>query len=215
MGQTAYQAGREFFDQGGYDQGLGQLVATARGDHVNQPNPYLDQVLGHAQDDAAARIQAQFAGAGRLGSGANTQVLARELGNISTGARAENFERERQRQQQAAGQLMGTGVQYAGMAPGLDQARMFSTDMRARAAQMRDQMLNAGRNSQLQRLQFQSGLLGNLAGVGGTQSGTTTQEQPDSTFNDIMGGVLGIGSLLMGNPMPLAGMAANAMDGYY
>lgn len=54
-------------------------------------NPYFEPALQGQLDKTAAQIQSQFSGAGRYGSGANTNVLANELGGLRTNAFMDQF----------------------------------------------------------------------------------------------------------------------------
>lgn len=75
------------------------LMDTARGNFLTQQNPYLDEALAPVRD----RVTSQFAGSGRLGSGANIGAMTSALAPVY----AQNFENERARQLQAINTLGG------------------------------------------------------------------------------------------------------------
>lgn len=82
---------------------------TLAGKYLNS-NPYIDQMLSLSNRDVADTVNSQFAGAGRYGSGAYTDVLARQLADNETRARFGQYNQERQYQNNAVGQaqsLMG------------------------------------------------------------------------------------------------------------
>lgn len=66
------------------------LMDTAKGNFLTQQNPYLDEALAPVRD----RVTSQFAGSGRLGSGANIGAMTSALAPVY----AQNFENERARQ---------------------------------------------------------------------------------------------------------------------
>lgn len=112
---------------GGIDPiGLSQLQQTAGGGYMPGANPYLDQVYGTAAQRMGERFEeqtlpalaAQFAGAGRTGSGAQALMLGRAAGEqqdalakLGADIYAPAYEAERARQLQAATDLYGTGTQ--------------------------------------------------------------------------------------------------------
>ena len=90
-------------------------------------NPYLNNQIGQAQDNVTSRINSQFNN-NAFGGTAHQQTLARELGNIDTNMRGQNYQFERGMQQNALGfaptlaandyadaqALMGVGNQVQG-----------------------------------------------------------------------------------------------------
>lgn len=159
------------------------LMQTARGDYVNQGNPYLDAALQPAID----RIQGQFSQAGRLGSGANVAAMTSALAPIY----AQDYARERALQQQAQTALGGLAQgdvrlqqQAAALAP---QAAAFDYDDISRLAafgqarelkaaeQLADEMARFDflQNEPVRRLQNFAGLV-----RGGTIGGQSTSTQP-------------------------------------
>jgi len=159
------------------------LMATARGDFVNEGNPYLDAALQPAID----RIQGQFSRAGRLGSGANVAAMTSALAPVY----AQDYARERALQQQAQTALGGLAQgdvrlqqQAAALAP---QAAAFDYDDIGRLAafgqarelkaaeQLADEMARFDflQNEPVRRLQNFAGLV-----RGGTIGGQSSSSQP-------------------------------------
>lgn len=72
------------------------LGGMASGSYLQNGNPYFTEMLNNQMDKAAAKIQSQFSGSGRFGSGANTNVLADTLGGLSTNALYNQFNQDTQ-----------------------------------------------------------------------------------------------------------------------
>jgi len=83
-------------------QNMDALNPIANGSMVGA-NPYLDQTIQNAMNDAATTTNRQFAASGRYGSGAQTSTLADRLGNIATAARMQAYNDDSNRQLQALG----------------------------------------------------------------------------------------------------------------
>lgn len=67
------------------------LQNMANGSYLQNGNPYFNQALQGQLDNTAADVQSQFSGAGRYGSGANTNALTTQLGNIRSNALMNQF----------------------------------------------------------------------------------------------------------------------------
>lgn len=81
------------------------LAEMASGSFLKEGNPYFNEMLGNQMDKTAARIQSQFAGSGRYGSGANTSVLSNELGALSTNALYNQYNQDTQNMLAANGMI--------------------------------------------------------------------------------------------------------------
>lgn len=196
---------------GGLQTGYDNITATARGDFLNN-NRYLDPVLNNAMTRTADAVNRQFSGMGRYGSGAHTGVLTRELGNIEAQARLDNYNRERQNQIGASDTLARFGLGAGDIAQQGMGAQAQQLGFLTQAGQMQDAMDQSVREAPLRALEYQSGLTVPIAGLGGTQQGTSTQTVKPSMGQQIMGGaMMGLG-LLTGNPMGGAGGLMGAMQ---
>ena len=71
---------------------------TLGGSFLNAGNPFFQNALNQAIDPIEARVNSVFSRGGRLGSGANQDVLAKNIADISSQMAFENFARERQNQ---------------------------------------------------------------------------------------------------------------------
>jgi hypothetical protein len=194
----------------GFTTGLGQLQNVASGGMINR-NQYLDPVLTESARRTADAVNGQFSAAGRYGSGAHTGTLTREIGNLTNKALLDNYNTERTAQDNAARTLYGGGFQGAGMGGALDQAEINPALLQIQAGQMRDQIANAQRTAPMNAAEWQAKMLMPMAGIGGTSSGTGTQQQktPTNWLTTGMGiGMAGLGAL-SGNPMALANLGSN------
>jgi len=73
-----------------------EINKILQGDYLTPTsNPYLQDLYNQMAGDVTSGVQSQFTKAGRLGSAANQEVLARELGNLATQVYAPNYQQER------------------------------------------------------------------------------------------------------------------------
>jgi len=73
-----------------------EINKILQGDYLTPTsNPYLQDLYNQMAGDVTSGVQSQFTKAGRLGSSANQETLARELGNLATKVYSPNYEQER------------------------------------------------------------------------------------------------------------------------
>lgn len=186
----------------GYRTGLGALSSTAGGEMLS--NPYVADVLRASNDQIANRVNGQFSGAGRYGGGvSHAAALGDALSRNSNTVLMDQYNRERQNQMQAAGILHNAGYQGAAMAPALDQARLWNSDVLGRVGAARDAAATAERTAPMQALEWQRGMVQPIGAMG--QSGTVTESASPNRFGQIMGGVMMGAGMLTGNPMTAMG----------
>ncbi len=77
------------------------LQGAARGDYLENGNPLFDEQLGNTLDDVARRTKSSTAGKGRSGSSYDVRTLADSLGETAVGARADQWNKERDWQLQS------------------------------------------------------------------------------------------------------------------
>lgn len=92
---------------------LSYLTPYASGQYLNN-NPYLDAIINKSLQDATDKVNAQFSSAGRYGSGAYAGTLGKELGNIATNARYQDYVNQQGNQLNAIGQMSNIGQQGIG-----------------------------------------------------------------------------------------------------
>lgn len=85
------------------------LQDVADGKFLGGANPYLDDIIGRAQNDAATKVAQQFSASGRYGSGRFQRATTDAVASIGTNLRYQDYESERQRQAQAA-QAIDSGL---------------------------------------------------------------------------------------------------------
>ena len=74
-----------------------QINKILQGDYLDpSTNKYSQQLYNQIAGDVTSGVQSQFAKGGRLGSGANQEILARELGKVGTQVYGDQYNRERE-----------------------------------------------------------------------------------------------------------------------
>lgn len=161
-------------------------------------NPYLQQAIQNASRPTIDAVQSQFSAAGRLGSGANMDVLSRNVGQIAQNMAFANYGDERQRQMQALG-----------MAPALAAQDYADFNALAGVGDARRQQAQAQLQDQVNRFNFEQNVPADklaryMALVGGGQFGTTgTDTRPvfSNPLAETLGlatGAAGLGNMLFG-----------------
>lgn len=180
------------------------LSDMARGKMMGQNGAFND-ALQHSLNQAATTINSQMSGAGRMGSGANTQILGNSLGNITNQAVANQYNQDVQNMMHANNQidqsnynqmntannwLTGQGNAFLNMLHGgqiLDQHNQNKIDADRQRWQAQD---NEGMN----RIQNYANVLRRLTGGYGQQQ--TDQEKPVNWLGELGGGGSIFGQLL-------------------
>jgi hypothetical protein len=191
----------------GFGTGIDQLIATARGDNLGTVAPQFQQALDRASQGTANTVNQQFAASGRYGSANHAGTIADRVGALQTNALVDNFNAERANQMAASGQLQQGGYQGAGLAPAIDQARLFTPQLLGQVGATQDAFAMAKKQAPLDAAQFQAGLTMPIAGLGGTQNGTTTSK----TSNPL--GTI-VGGLMTGAGMMSGGVGSSLASGF-
>ena len=163
---------------------------TLRGDFLSGNNPYFRQAV---LDPITQDVQSYFSRAGRLGSGANQDVLARSLATPLM----QNYENERSRQNQ-----------MIGAAPSLARADLQDYADLARVGAMRQDQAQRQIAANMDRFNFLQaapaqnlnqflGQVGTAAGGYKSQTSPYVTNPLNQTLGTI-GNVIGIGSFLGG-----------------
>ena len=163
---------------------------TLRGDFLSGNNPYLQQAV---LDPITQNVQSQFSRAGRLGSGANQDVLARSLATPLM----QNYENERSRQNQ-----------MIGAAPSLARADLQDYADLARVGAMRQDQAQRQIAANMDRFNFLQaapaqnlnqflGQVGTAAGGYKSQTSPYVSNPLNQTLGTI-GNVIGIGTGIKG-----------------
>ena len=76
-----------------------EINKVLSGDYLNpSSNPYSKALFNQMAGDVTSQVQSQFSKAGRLGSGANQEVLTRGLGELANKVYGDQYNLERQNQ---------------------------------------------------------------------------------------------------------------------
>lgn len=169
------------------------LADMASGSYLQGGNPHFNSMLDNQLQNTSERIQSQFSGSGRYGSGANNAVLSRELGNTATSALSDQFNRDSQNMLTANGMIDNSNS-------ALFQNRLAGNQATIQAGQLQDQNSQAQLNADFARWQSEDmqpwtrlGLLQSAAAGSAGNYGTNTQTQTQP-FN-AMQAIGGLGSL--------------------
>ena len=184
---------------------LGDVASGTYLDVAN--NPYLAKASGVVGNDIQNRINSLFAGSGRSISGntAGIQAMSRGLESGLAPLYLNQYNQERQNQSQAANQLFGGAATTATTGDQLDSNALLN---RLRGVQSADatmaardygpnQVLNLEqqmKNLPLQDLALIESLLGPIAQLGGTQTGTSTTK--GTSFGGSVNIMAALGALL-------------------
>ncbi len=161
-----------------------EINKILQGDYLDpSSNPYLSQLYEQMAGDVTSGVQSQFTKAGRLGSSANQETLARELGNLATKVYAPNYQQER------ANMMAATQL-----APQLAQADYQDIQALGGVGQTREAMEMAQIQDAMARFDFEQQkpyykLREYLASIGASVPQTTATTKP--VFRNTGAGLLG------------------------
>lgn len=172
-------------------EGQNQALNTLRGNFLNPTtNPYFQQAV---LNPITQNVQSQFSRAGRLGSGANQDVLARSLATPLM----QNYENERARQNQ----MIGVSQDLA-QSDYADYANLAKVGAMRQDQAQKQIMSNMDRYNFLQSAPTQNlnqflGQVSNAAGGYNSQTTPMVSNPLNQTLGTI-GNIIGIGSFLGG-----------------
>jgi hypothetical protein len=106
-------------DVGSTTQTQRSLQDVADGKYLGGANPFLDDIIGRGEAEAASSVGQKFAASGRYGSGRFAAATADAVANVGTQARYQDYENERTRQAQAATAIDSTSNALSGIRSGL------------------------------------------------------------------------------------------------
>lgn len=167
------------------------LQDMASGKYLQQGNPYFEDALRGQLDKTAAQTQSQFSGSGRYGSGANTDVLTNQLGNIRSNALSDQFNRDSQNMLAANGQIDTSNQNQLGLQGNAMASNLAAQQAVVGAGQLQDQ--NAQQKLQSDYAKWQAtdmqdwtrlGLLQSAAAGSAGNYGTNVQTQ-NQPFNPL------------------------------
>ena len=195
LGQTT-QAGIKGV-QGAVNGLPGQTAASnyltdyASGKYLAEGNPYYKERLNNEINDSNSLIQSQFSGSGRYGSGANSQVLAKNTNNMLLQGLENDYNRQQANQFAATSQIDASNSN-------LFQNRLAGNQATIGAGQLQDANNQAKLTADFTKWQSKDmapwtrlGLLQSAAAGSAGNYGTNTQTQTQP-FNGLQAaGALG------------------------
>jgi hypothetical protein len=219
-----------------YSQYQQQLNPYLQASYLNPMNtPGFGTAMSTLNNDITNQINSSFASAGRDLSGMNTQTLARGLSQGEGGLIQGQYNQNVANQIGAAGSLYGAGNTTAGLLTGLNQLGLQNQQAGAGMANTANQASQYGpllelqaqsmsTGIPLQTLAAQAGIAMPAANAFGTQTGSgtgtntgtmqgtanTTTQNTSPLWQQIAGGVLGLGSMLGGNTGLLSSLGFGA-----
>lgn len=220
----------QYLGANGYLSGQNQLGQVASNLSPMASGAYLDpsrdpnfvSAVKDALNQTGNQIGGQFASAGRYGSGAMADTLARQLGQQATNAYANQYNQNVSNMLGANSQLQGVASGYGGMGSGLAGIGQTGVSNLAGAggalsglatAQNTDaanqmgvggqrmdylqQLIDSANQAPWARVGNLAQIAGGIGGLGGTSVGMNqNQTQTSGGIGQVLGGVLGgIGSL--------------------
>jgi len=203
------------YGNGGFNQqqrtAMDALNPIARGDFLDptRTNQHFESILSRTRENAGTDVSQMMAGMGRFAGGAHQGVLADTLGGIESEARLNQYNLERDRQTNAAGQLFGMG--QTGMDNVANAGSVWTDLLAGRDAapnsliglgSMHEDLAGRQLNDRLRRadapLNDIRTLLGIASGAGGYGTSTAQTPTQNNTMSNMLGGGLGLASLLFG-----------------
>lgn len=196
--------------KGAFSSFGGQLAPLVDPENLNPYNtPGFSDAISTAMNDITNKVKGVFAGSGRDPSGAGSfaKTLGRGLTEGIAPTIASQFNANRGMLSDAASKLFSGAGSLAGQLTGLGQVPLQNIMQGIGLVPAGTSAALSAPTAQAAAAQSEYGLpWGNLSpalqaalgigSLGGTQSGTQTTSQPQSTFSNIMGGLTGGAGLL-------------------
>jgi hypothetical protein len=168
-----------------------------------QPNPYLGDLYQQGARGVTDDVNAQFSQAGRYGSGAQTNVLSRNLGDMWTNMASGAYENDRNRALSAAGQMDSNKLAATDRLSGMyDLSQRGNKDLIGAGSLLQNQQQNEidaqmkawdfNQNRNRNNIDWLRDSATQLGNVGGTQTG----EGDNPNHKSAMDNILGLGSSL-------------------
>jgi len=165
---------------------LSQIEANKilSGDYLSPTtNPYSQALFNQMAGDVTSQVQSQFSKAGRLGSGANQEILANSLGRLANEVYSDQFNTER-----------ANMVNAMATAPTLAQADYQDIERLASVGADKESLANAKLQDAIARFDFEQTkpfikLNEYLGALGANVPSNTVETTP--VFRDRAGGLLG------------------------
>ena len=138
-------------------------------------NPYLDQMYGRAANQVANSVNSNFSSAGRYGSGAQNDVLGKNLGDLATNIYGGAYAQDQANRMQAIGMAPQFGNQAYQDASQLLNVGQIQQDQAQNPLDFQYQQYQEAQNLPYKQLAAMSGVFGSNLG-----SSSTTQSNQSS-----------------------------------
>lgn len=146
------------------EQNLNQMMSGGA-------NPYLDKMYGRAAEQVQNSVNSNFSAAGRYGSGAQTDVLSQNLGDMATQMYGGAYENDQNRRMAAIGMAPQFGNMEYQDASQLLNAGQIMQDQTQKPMDFQYQQFQEQQNDPYKKLAAMSGVFGsNLGGSSTTQT---------------------------------------------
>lgn len=136
-----------------------------------QTNPYLDQMVGRAQDSVVSKFNTGAVNSGSFGNSGLQEQFAGQLGDVASSMYGNAYETDRNRQMQSIGMAQQFGNQAYTDAGQLLNAGQLQQDQQQQGLDFGYQQFQDQQNDPYRKLAAMSGVFGSFPG----QSSTTTQ----------------------------------------
>lgn len=147
------------------EQALNQNIAGG------QTNPFLDQMVGRAQDSVRSQFNTGAVNSGSFGNSGLQEQFQKGLGDIASQMYGQAYETDRNRQMQSIGMAQQFGNQAYTDASQLLNAGQLQQDQAQQGLDFNYQQFQEQQNDPYKKLAAMSGVFGSAPG----QSSTTTQ----------------------------------------
>jgi hypothetical protein len=139
-----------------------------------QTNPYLDQMVGKAQDSVRSQFNTSAVNSGSFGNSGLQEQFAGQLGDVASQMYGNAYETDKARQMQSIGMAQQFGNQAYTDAGQLLNAGQLQQDQAQQQADFGYQQFQDQQNDPYKKLAAMSGVFGSFPG----QSSTTSTNQP-------------------------------------
>ena len=139
-----------------------------------QTNPYLDSLVGKAQDSVRSQFNTGAVNSGSFGNSGLQEQFAGQLGDVASQMYGQAYETDKQRQMQSIGMAQQFGNQAYTDAGQLLNAGQLQQDQEQQKADFGYQQFQDQQNDPYKKLSAMAGVFGSFPG----QSSTTSTTQP-------------------------------------
>lgn len=183
------------------------LGDVASGSQIGANDPNFERLLSKAMANAATEAGMVASGMGRTGSDYHQTAVADTVGNLEASQRLARLQDQERRQMEAIGAMdtgrlggMNTALNAAGALPGMAAATLAPGQaLQGLGNRITQDALDRRGFGQLAQILGLANGLGTTTSSGtNVSTGTGTAEGPDNTLGQILGGGLGLASLLKG-----------------